>query len=291
MKGILLAGGTGSRLYPITYAISKHLLPIYDKPMVYYPLTTLMLAGIREIMLLATEADTPRFEKLLQDGSQWGIRIEYAVQQQPNGIAECFRIGRRFVGGDSCALILGDNIFYGSTLRTLLEGAAAERQGATVLAYPVKDPQRYGVVEFDEKGRARSLSEKPAHPKSNYAVTGLYFFDNRVLSVADSIRPSSRGELEITDVNQWYLDRGELEVVRLGRGMAWLDMGTEEAMLQASQFVHAIEQRQGLKIASPEEIAYRMGYISDRELARLADAMSASAYGQYLLSVALGTLN
>jgi len=285
MKGIVLAGGSGTRLYPVTQVVSKQLLPVYDKPMVYYPLSTLMLAGIRDILLISTPQDTPRFEALLGDGRRWGLHIQYEVQPQPGGIAQAFLVGREFIGKDRVALVLGDNIFHGEALAKLLQGAAKRERGATVFAYPVKNPERYGVIEFDNHGRAVGIEEKPAKPKSRYAVTGLYFYDHQVVDIASKLKPSARGELEITDLNRAYLQRGALEVVPMGRGMAWLDTGTHEALMEAAQFIETIERRQGLKIACPEEIAYRMKFIDAAQLEGLAKPLEASGYGEYLRRV------
>ncbi len=282
-RGIILAGGRGTRLYPLTLATSKQLLPIYDKPLIYYSLTTLMLAGIRELLIITTPEEIAQFQRLLGDGRQWGIELSFAIQDNPGGIAEAFLIGRDFLGGKPSALILGDNIFYGDNLRALLHGSMQQKHGATVFAYWVDDPERYGVVEFDASQRPIGIVEKPKAPKSNYAVTGLYFYDERVVDVVREMKPSARGELEITDLNQWYLERNELQVERFGRGYAWLDAGTHESLLEASQFIQIVEHRQGLKIACPEEIAFLQGFIDAEQLLRLAEPMKGTAYGQYLI--------
>jgi glucose-1-phosphate thymidylyltransferase len=290
MKGIILAGGSGTRLYPLTMVTSKQLLPIYDKPMIYYPLSTLMLAGIRDILIISTPEDTPRFKSLLGNGSQFGINLEYKIQPSPDGLAQAFLIGEEFIGDDSVAMILGDNIYYGSGMRKILQRASQKESGATVFGYHVQDPERFGVVEFDEKGKVLSVEEKPEIPKSNYAITGLYFYDNRIVDIAKNIRPSSRGELEITSVNEAYLQMGELEVELLGRGFTWLDTGTHQSLVEATNFVKTVEEHQGIKIAAPEEIAYINGWIGKEELFESGEKFSKTGYGQYLLKVANGSI-
>ncbi len=285
IKGIILAGGSGTRLYPLTQVVSKQLLPVYDKPMIYYPLSTLMLAGIREVLVISTPQDQPLFRALLRDGEQWGIRIEYAVQPSPDGLAQAFLIGREFIAGSRSCLILGDNIFYGHGLTEMLQSAVARMQGASVFGYWVRDPERYGVAEFDGRGKVTRLVEKPAQPKSNYAVTGLYFYDEQAVELAQSLRPSARGELEITDLNLRYLEQGRLTCERFGRGIAWLDTGTHESLMQASNFIETIEERQGLKVCCPEEIAYLAGWIDDAQLQRLAEPLRRNGYGEYLLNL------
>jgi glucose-1-phosphate thymidylyltransferase len=284
-KGIVLAGGSGTRLYPVTQSICKQLLPVYDKPMIYYPLATMMLAGMRDICIISTPQDTPRLEQLLGDGSKWGLNLHYIVQDKPEGIAQAFTLGAEFIGDDDCALVLGDNVYYGHDLADMMRDADNNKDGATVFAYPVSDPERYGVVAFDENGKALSIEEKPLKPKSRYAITGLYFYDNQVVEIARNLKPSARGELEITDVNQAYLDNGKLNVQVMGRGMAWLDTGTHDSLLDASMFIQTLEQRQGLKVMCPEEIAYRMGYINAEQLEALAQPLLKSGYGKYLLNI------
>ena len=284
-KGIVLAGGSGTRLYPVTQSICKQLLPVYDKPMIYYPLATMMLAGMRDICIISTPQDTPRLEQLLGDGSKWGLNLQYIVQDKPEGIAQAFTLGADFIGNDDCALVLGDNVYYGHDLADMMQDADKNQDGATVFAYPVSDPERYGVVAFDEQGKALSIEEKPLKPKSRYAITGLYFYDNQVGDIARNLKPSARGELEITDVNQAYLNNGKLNVQVMGRGMAWLDTGTHDSLLDASMFIQTLEQRQGLKVMCPEEIAYRMGYINAEQLEALAQPLLKSGYGKYLLNI------
>jgi len=284
-KGIVLAGGSGTRLYPVTQSICKQLLPVYDKPMIYYPLATMMLAGMRDICIISTPQDTPRLEQLLGDGSKWGLNLQYIVQDKPEGIAQAFTLGAEFIGDDDCALVLGDNVYYGHDLADMMRDADNNKEGATVFAYPVSDPERYGVVAFDENGKALSIEEKPLKPKSRYAITGLYFYDNQVVEIARNLKPSARGELEITDVNQAYLENGKLNVQVMGRGMAWLDTGTHDSLLDASMFIQTLEQRQGLKVMCPEEIAYRMGYINAEQLEQLAQPLLKSGYGKYLLNI------
>lgn len=284
-KGIVLAGGSGTRLYPVTQSICKQLLPVYDKPMIYYPLATMMMAGMRDICIISTPQDTPRLEQLLGDGSKWGLNLHYIVQDKPEGIAQAFTLGADFIGEDDCALVLGDNVYYGHDLADMMRDADNNKEGATVFAYPVSDPERYGVVAFDENGKALSIEEKPTKPKSRYAITGLYFYDNQVVEIARNLKPSARGELEITDVNQAYLDNGKLNVQVMGRGMAWLDTGTHDSLLDASMFIQTLEQRQGLKVMCPEEIAYRMGYINAEQLEQLAQPLLKSGYGKYLLNI------
>ena len=284
-KGIVLAGGSGTRLYPVTQSICKQLLPVYDKPMIYYPLATMMLAGMRDICIISTPQDTPRLEQLLGDGSKWGLNLQYIVQDKPEGIAQAFTLGADFIGDDDCALVLGDNVYYGHDLADMIRDADNNKEGATVFAYPVSDPERYGVVAFDENGKALSIEEKPTKPKSRYAITGLYFYDNQVVEIARNLKPSARGELEITDVNQAYLDNGKLNVQVMGRGMAWLDTGTHDSLLDASMFIQTLEQRQGLKVMCPEEIAFRMGYIDAEQLEQLAQPLLKSGYGKYLLNI------